>query len=66
MALVFAWIASGQQDGTFIGLPVAHLFWDALILAVLSLGLKVGKHCGGHGGNCEVCKPGMMMKEEEE
>ncbi|MDP2696332.1 MAG: hypothetical protein Q8O87_03745 [bacterium] len=66
IALVFAWIASGRTTGTFLGLPVAHLFWDALILGVLALGQKVGKHCGGHGGNCEVCQPGAMTKDEDE
>ncbi len=68
VALVLAWIASARPTGAAIGLPVAHLYWDALVLGVLALGLKVGKHCGGHGGDCDVCLPGAsrMSKKDEE
>ncbi|OGY62876.1 MAG: hypothetical protein A2745_01930 [Candidatus Harrisonbacteria bacterium RIFCSPHIGHO2_01_FULL_44_13] len=66
LALVAAWVASTRQTGVFLGLPVAHLFWDSLILGVLALGLKVGKHCGGHGGSCDVCAPGAMTEEKKE
>lgn len=63
LALVLAWVASAKADGMVCfgardaggkcasGLPVAHLFWDALILGVLSMGLK--KHCGMSCGSCE-------------
>lgn len=62
LALVLAWVASAKADGMVCfgardaggkcasGLPVAHLFWDALILGVLSMGLK--KH---HGMGCGTC-----------
>lgn len=53
VALVMAWAASANPNGLFLKLPVAHLFWDALVLGVLALGLK---NCGhGHGAMCESC-----------
>jgi len=66
LALILAWVASAKADGMVCfksrgadgrcpsGLPVAHLFWDALILGVLSTGLGGGRNCGmGMGGKCE-------------
>jgi len=55
VALVFAWKASFSPTGLFLKLPVAHLYWDALVLGVLALGLK---RCGGAGlkqHDCESC-----------
>lgn len=64
LALILAWVASAKADGMVCfksrvdgrcpsGLPVAHLFWDALILGVLSIGVSHGA-CGGMGGKCEM------------
>jgi len=66
VALVFAWIASVRETGTFLGLPVAHLFWDALVLGVLSLGAKTGhKPCSQHMEMAkEEMKPEEMKPEE--
>ncbi|MDO8584804.1 MAG: hypothetical protein Q7R85_01645 [bacterium] len=64
-ALILAWVASAKADGMVCfkarvdgkcpsGLPVAHLFWDALILGVLSTGLGNGQRSGMcTGGKCE-------------
>ena len=62
LALISAWIASLRTTGSFLGLPVAHLYWDALVLGVLALGVKAGrgKYCE-HAGMCDECMP-----EEEE
>lgn len=49
-AFIAAWIASLKQTGMFLGLPVAHLYWDALVLGILAIGIKVGhkKHVCSH------------------
>lgn len=66
VALVMAWVASASTNGLFLQLPVAHLFWDALILGVLALGCKMDM---GYCGGCGTCMPeekdsGMdMMKQ---
>ncbi len=73
LALILAWVASAKADGMVClkarasdgrcpsGLPVAHLFWDALILGVLSIGVGMPRHCGRcMGGECE-----MDEKEED-
>lgn len=55
LALILAWVASAKADGMVCfksrvdgrcpsGLPVAHLFWDALILGVLSVSFGHGRH----------------------
>ena len=60
-ALVLAWVASASANGMVFQIPVAHLFWDALILGVLAIGLK------GHGyGHGMQCMPMGGMEEEEE
>ena len=55
-ALISAWIASFSETGMFLGLPVAHLYWDALVLGVLAIGVKVGhpKHVCAHGEQSTV------------
>ena len=61
VALVLAWVASASQNGMVLQIPVAHLFWDALILGVLAIGLK------GHGyGHGMQCMPMGGMEDEEE
>ena len=60
LAFVFAWIASFRTAGTFLGLPVAHLYWDALILGVLALGVKV------KNVTCYECQAGGSEESTEE
>lgn len=51
LMFIGAWIASFSESGMALGLPVAHLYWDALVLGVLAIGVKVGhsKHACAHG-----------------
>jgi len=50
VAFISAWIASFRETGMFLGLPVAHLYWDSLVLGILAIGVKVGhpKHICSH------------------
>lgn len=65
LALILAWVASAKADGMVCfksrvdgrcpsGLPVAHLFWDALILGVLSVSFGHGRHGACMGGECKM------------
>lgn len=65
VALMMAWIASARPNGLFLSLPVAHLFWDALVLGVLSLGVKM-HHMSGmcHGDKCGMDGEGSDMMEQ--
>lgn len=60
IALILAWVATFK--GTVWGLDAMHWYWDALVLGVLALGLKMASHrgcghvakdgCGGGEGGC--------------
>ncbi|MEK7590397.1 MAG: hypothetical protein AAB454_01665 [Patescibacteria group bacterium] len=56
VTFISAWVASLSETGMFLGLPVAHLYWDALVLGVLAIGVKVGhpKHVCAHGEQSTV------------
>jgi len=48
LSLVGAWIAG--ENGQVMGLGAQHLFWDALVLAALSIPIKLDCH------SCSVCQ----------
>ena len=50
IALISAWVAT--RNGQVWGLNAEHLFWDALVLGVLAIPIKLDCH------SCSVCRIG--------
>lgn len=50
LALILSWLAG--EGGHMIGMSTEHLLWDALVLAVLSIPIKLDCH------SCGVCGTG--------
>ncbi len=51
LSLIFAWMGSVQSNSVF-GFGAQHWFWDALVLGVLAIAIKLDCHI------CDVCKIG--------